>query len=77
MNRAILLKMSRQAIVAHCKTQDIGISSLSMLPTGGARLVCMSSDGAERVRLQLKSNLMKEDVKDLRQGPGWNFVPRT
>jgi hypothetical protein len=48
-----------------------------MLPTGGARLVCMSSDGAERVRLQLKSNLMKEDVKDLRQGPGWNFVPRT
>jgi hypothetical protein len=76
MNRAVLLKMTEQAVVAHCKAKEIGISSLGKIPTGGVRLVCMSSDGAERIRAQLKSNLMKSDTQDLGHGPGWDFVPR-
>ena len=76
MNRAVLLKMSEQAIVAHCKAKDIGISSLGKIPTGGVRLVCMSVDGAAQIRTKLKSSLMKEDADNQRHGPGWGFVPR-
>ena len=67
---------SEQAVVAHCKAKDIGISSLGKIPTGGVRLVCMSSDGAERIRAQLKPSLMKADTENLAHGPGWDFVPR-
>jgi hypothetical protein len=77
LNRAVLLKMSEQAIVAHCKAKDIGISSLGKIPTGGVRLVCMSSDGAERIRGELKSSLMKGDTENLGHGPGWDFIPKT
>ena len=76
LSRAVHLKMSKQAIEAHCSAQNIGISSIANIPTGGVRLVCMSVDGAAQIRTKLKSNLMKEDAENQRHGPGWGFVPR-
>ena len=76
LSRAVHLKMSKQAIEAHCSAQNIGISSIANIPTGGVRLVCMSVDGAAQIRTKLKSSLMKEDADNQRHGPGWGFVPR-
>ena len=77
LSRAVLLKMSKQAIESHCSAQNIGISSIANMPTGGVRLVCMSVDGASQIRTKLKSSLMKEDAENQRHGPGWGFVPRS
>jgi hypothetical protein len=76
MSRAVFLNMSERAATAHCKAENIGISTMRKLPTGGIRLVCMSVDGAERIRRDLKSLLLKGEVAREQQGPGWGFVAR-
>jgi hypothetical protein len=77
MSRAVFLAMSEKAVVAHCEAEKIGISSITTIPTGGTRLVCMSVDGAARVRQQLKAKLMKGDETRQQGGPGWDFVARS
>ena len=77
MSRAVFLNLSERAIVAHCESEKIGISSIGKLPTGGTRLVCMSVDGAAQIRRKLKANLMKGDVANEQHGPGWGFVARS
>jgi hypothetical protein len=76
MSRAVFLNMSEGSIILHCESQNIGISAISTLPTGGTRLVCMSVHGAEQIRRKLKDRLMKGDVARERHGPGWGFVAR-
>jgi hypothetical protein len=41
--------------------RKIGISAIERLPAGGVRLVCMSSDGADKIRRALKSELLGEE----------------
>ena len=77
MSRAVFLNLSERAIVAHCESEKIGISSIGKLPTGGTRLVCMSVDGAAQIRQKLRANLMKGDVANEQHGPGWGFVARS
>jgi hypothetical protein len=77
MSRAVFLDMSEKAVIAHCEADKIGISSIRTIPSGGTRLVCMSVDGAARVRQQLKAKLMKGDVTREQRGPGWGFVARS
>jgi hypothetical protein len=77
MSRAVYLNMSEKAVVAHCETENIGISSIAKVPTGGTRLVCMSVDGAAQVRRKLKASLMKGVVAQEQHGPGGGFTPRS
>jgi hypothetical protein len=76
MSRAVFLDMAEKTVIAHCEAENIGISCIGKVPTGGTRLVCMSVDGAARIRSQLKSKLMKDDAAREQHGPGWGFVPR-
>ena len=76
MSRAIFLNMAERALVAHCETEKIAISSLTKLPTGGIRLVCLRVDGAAQIRLKLKNHIMKNDAALQQHGPGSGFVPR-
>jgi hypothetical protein len=68
--------MSEKSVIAHCEAEQIGISSISKVPTGGTRLVCMSVDGAAQIRSKLKAKLMKDDAARQQHGPGWGFVAR-
>jgi hypothetical protein len=76
MTRAVFLNMSERAVVAHCETENIGISSIGKLPVSGVRLVCMSVAGAAQVRRKLKASLIKGDVAQERHGPGWGHITR-
>ena len=76
MSRAVFLDMSEKSVIAHCEAEQIGISSISKVPTGGTRLVCMSVDGAAKIRSKLKAKLMKDDAARQQHGPGWGFVAR-
>ncbi|MBA3667550.1 MAG: hypothetical protein H0W65_07500 [Sphingomonas sp.] len=69
MSRVLNLSMSETAAIDHCKSHDVGVSAIEKLPSGGIRLVCMSSDGAERVRKTLKAKLIKGDVVRARYRP--------
>lgn len=58
MSRAMNLAMSESAVLDRCRTADIGVSAIELLPSGGVRLVCMSSSGAERIRSLLRSKVI-------------------
>ena len=47
MSRMLLLSMSERDAVAKCADAKVGVSAIEKLTSGGVRLVCMSSAGAE------------------------------
>ena len=59
MSRVLFLNMSETAAIDYCKGKSVGVSAIEKLSSGGVRLVCMSSDGAEKARTGLKSKLIK------------------
>ena len=69
--------MSEQAVIAHCEAQKIGISSIKTSRAGETRLVCMSVDGAAKVREQLRTKLIKNEEAREQGGPGRDFVGRS
>ena len=69
MSRAININMSENAVLDRCRTEEIGVSAIEALPSGGVRLVCMSGDGAATLRRVLKSKLINGDVKRERFRP--------
>ena len=69
MSRTIFLSMAEGEVVARCLAEKVGISAIEGLPGGGVRLVCMSSDGAQRIRTKLKTKLMQGDVLRTRHRP--------
>lgn len=62
MSRAINLSLGETEAMAKCLSAKVGVSAIERLPSGGVRLVCMSMDGAERLRRTLKSHLIKGEV---------------
>ncbi len=54
----ILLSMSESDVVAQCKEYNVGVSAIEGMASGGVRLVCMSSDGAEAIREMLKAHII-------------------
>ena len=56
------LAMSETAVLDRCRTAEIGVSAIEPLPSGGVRLVCMSSSGAERMRSLLRSKVITGEV---------------
>jgi hypothetical protein len=61
MSRSLYLRIDEGRAVAECLKRKVGISAIERLPAGGVRLVCMSSDGAARMRRSLKSELIDGD----------------
>ena len=65
MSRVLFLNMSETAAVDYCKTKSVGVSAVEKLSSGGIRLVCMSSDGAEtaRTRPQVQADQGRSDPR--------------
>lgn len=62
MSRSINLQLTEAQTLRHCNEHNIGISVIEPLTSGGVRLVCMSSDGADLVRRALKSKIITGDI---------------
>ena len=58
MSRAVLVALDEGQVVAACLKENVGVSAIERLASGGVRLVCMSSDGAARMTRKLKSHLI-------------------
>ena len=69
MSRALNLSMTIAQVDRHCRENDVAISVLEVLPDGGARLVCMSSYGAARIRSKLKAHIIEGEVRRERFRP--------
>ena len=62
MSREMFVSLDEEDVVAHCLKGKVGVSAIERLPQGGVRLVCMSSDGAARMKRKLKAHLIREAV---------------
>ncbi len=63
MSRVLFVSLDEGEVVARCLAAKVGISAIERLPSGGTRLVCMSSDGAEQMKRKLKSKLISDTVE--------------
>jgi len=61
-SRVLFVTMDEGEVVARCTAAKVGISAIENLPTGGTRLVCMSVDGAAKMRRRFRSELIKTPV---------------
>jgi hypothetical protein len=61
MSRVVFLDVDESKAVASCLKEEVGVSAIERLPSGGVRLVCKSSVGADRMRTVFKSRLIKGD----------------
>jgi hypothetical protein len=68
-SRTVLLSMTEGEVVAKCLSAKVGVSSIERLHSGGVRLVCMSSAGAELIRKTLKKQLIFGEVVRERYRP--------
>lgn len=62
MTRALLLSMPASDVTARCLSENVGVSSIERLASGGVRLVCMSSNGAARMRTVLNAKLIQGEL---------------
>jgi hypothetical protein len=62
MSRVLLVNQSEEAVTKACARFDVEISVLETLPSGGVRLVCVSSDGAALMRRKLRAKLIDGPV---------------
>ena len=69
MNRTLNISMNEGEVVARCLKEKVGVSAIERLPSGGVRLVCMSGDGADRMRIVLKARLINGTVQRERHRP--------
>ncbi|MFP5329847.1 MAG: hypothetical protein ACLGHC_06905 [Alphaproteobacteria bacterium] len=69
MSRVLHVALGEGEVIERCLSAKVGISAIEPLPAGGTRLVCMSSDGAQRMRTRLRSNLIKGAVVRERYRP--------
>ena len=63
MTRALHLAMTEQEALQECRASSVGVSAIEKLLSGGVRLVCMSSDGADTLRRALKKKLIEGEVR--------------
>ncbi|HEV8406890.1 MAG TPA: hypothetical protein VGQ34_03055 [Sphingomicrobium sp.] len=55
------LAMSEQEVLALCASKDVAVSAIEPLPSGGTRLVCRSSSGADIVRQKAKAKIIVDE----------------
>lgn len=63
MSRVMFVSLDEGQVVASCLAEKVGISDIERLPSGGVRLVCMSSDGAATMTRKLKRYVIAGDVQ--------------
>jgi hypothetical protein len=61
MSRTVFLRLDEGKVVAECLKLKVGVSAIERLPAGGVRLVCMSGEGAARIRKALKRDMLGDD----------------
>lgn len=69
MSRTLLIDLPEGEVVAKCLAEKVGVSAIERLPSGGTRLVCSSSAGAERMRKLWKRKLIAGEVMRERHRP--------
>jgi len=62
MSRTVQLSLNEKEVIARCLKENVGVSAIESLPSGGVRLVCMSSNGAERIRTIFRTKLIEGEV---------------
>jgi hypothetical protein len=62
MSRVLLVNLEESQVVAKCAAENVGVSAIEKLASGGVRLVCNSSDGAGVMTRKLKSHLIRGEV---------------
>ena len=58
MSRVLLVALNEGQVVAACLAENVGISTIERLSSGGVRLVCKSMDGAARMTRKFKGHLI-------------------
>jgi hypothetical protein len=69
MSRVVHLTLDEGVVVIRCMSENVGISAIERLPSGGVRLVCTSSVGADRMRRKLKTYVIAGPVIRARHRP--------
>jgi len=68
-SRALHLDLDEGVVEIRCLSENVGVSAIERLPSGGVRLVCKSSEGALLIRKKLKKYLIDGDVTRERHRP--------
>lgn len=63
MSRAINLTLSETDVRSRCHDNDVLISAIEALPSGGTHLVCMTSEGAEEFRQKYGTHIILGPVR--------------
>lgn len=69
MSRVLLVNLDEGEVVAKCLAENVSISAIERLASGGVRLVCNSSEGAGTMTRKLKAHLIKGTVVRERHRP--------
>ena len=69
MSRVVHLNLDEGVVVIRCMSENVGVSAIEPLSSGGVRLVCMSSEGAARMRQKLKTYVIAGPVTRARHRP--------
>jgi len=77
MSREMYLNLTEKFVVSRCVDENVRVSKVQSLASGGTRLVCASVAGAEAMRRRLKKSLIKTDSLPERRGPGSDFIARS
>jgi hypothetical protein len=62
MSRAINVSVAPDVVQALCTRHKVSISTLEALPAGGSRVVLVTTDGADVVRLKMKDKILSGTV---------------
>jgi len=69
MSRVLLVPLTEDQVVAACAAENVSISTVERLQSGGVRLVCNSTDGAVRVAGKFKPHVIDGVVTRERRCP--------
>ena len=69
MSRELFVNLEEGDVIARCLKENVNVSVIERIPSGGVRLVCSSSEGALRMRIKFKSQLIAGDVVRARHRP--------
>ena len=62
MSRALFVNLDEKKVIAMCHAENVGISAIERLASGGVRVVCMSSHGAFVMNGKFKGHIIAEDT---------------
>jgi hypothetical protein len=63
------LNLDEGVVVIRCMSENVGVSTMERLASGGVRLVCMSSEGAALIREKLETYVIAGPVTRAKHRP--------